>query len=146
MDGDSNAQVFGFNDGKGDHNSGKNPVMSYIDLDNVIDSISAGRMLITISGCGGTAPLEPLSNGHSQRIVSDIESHWLYNISEVYPKLDHAPKSGIFDLDRNGFVSLDEIVKTVPKYATVNPSAHISDKDGIATTFYLGDFKVNDQS
>jgi hypothetical protein len=128
--------------------------MSYTDMDRTIDTIIYGKMLIIICGCGLEHPLIPLSNGHSERIVSDISPHWAYNSCDNFEtpnpigqmfKLDHAPKAEVFDLNQNGYVSFDEMVKTALEYATVDPHADVSDKDGMATNFYFGDFNVNDQ-
>jgi hypothetical protein len=140
LDGHSGEKSFCFNDGKGISNSTSTPYsISYEDMDKVIDSIRARRMLITISGCGLDAPIAPLSAGHAQRIVSDIQQHWIYNISDKFQKIGNAPTSKIYDLDKNGHISFDEIFKTTAKYQTGMPSVNISDKDSIASKFYIGD-------
>jgi hypothetical protein len=156
LSGHSNREIFGFNDGKGDANSGKNPVMTYSEIDNVIDTITYGKMLITISGCGNDAPLPPLSTGHSQRVVSDVSQGWISGISNRFQRIGTQPvgdRKGTFpvakmyDLNGNGYVSFDEIFKTCDKDQTecAPDFLQMSDKDGIAPNLYFGDFNVNDQ-
>jgi len=149
LDSHSNDKVFCFNNGKGACNSTSTPYcIDYGDMDKAIDSIKAGKMLITIFGCGLDAPIAPLTAGHSQRVVSDIPMYWLYNFSGKYPKEDSfTPQSKVFDLTGNSYISFDEIFKTAAKYQHATTSGvYMSDKDGIASTFYLGDFNINDQT
>jgi uncharacterized C2H2 Zn-finger protein len=118
--------------------------MSYKEMDKTIDAINPGRMLITVSGCGNEAPIAPLSAGHTQRVVSDMPSHWHYAFSKSYLNIDHFPSTATFDLDGNGYISFSEQLETCAKYQTGAPSVNMSDKDGIASSLYLGDFSVSD--
>lgn len=123
----------------------KDRFMSYAELDKIIDNIHPGKMLITISGCGREAPIEPLSLGHTNRIVSNLPQEWLYAFSKNYLNTDHFPSAEEFDKDNNNFISFAEILNTAIKYQTGTPVVSMSDKSGIATKTYLGGFSVNDK-
>jgi hypothetical protein len=171
MQSHSNRQFFCFNDGNGTNNSVEYSI-SYGSMDKIIDAIKPGKMLITIAGCGLDAPVEPLTAGHSHRVVTDIDFHWIFNIHHEYDlssygRLGRAPlkfldgsnnvlvrdSAGFMhhnayideDLDGNGYVSVDEMLRTADKYQFEAASVTVSDKGNIASKFYLGDFNINDQ-
>lgn len=123
--------------------------MTYKELDSYIDNIKPQRMLITLFGCGGEAPIEPISKGHSQRVVSNLPLEWLYSFSHNYPNTGNFPTALTMDKDSNNFISFEEILNTCAEVRALtdgNKPIAMSDIDDIASSLYLGDFSVNDPS
>lgn len=143
MNGEGINGSFCFNDGKGNFVGGSKP-MSYKDIDSALDSIKPMKMLVTVSACQAETAIEPLKEAPSPRVVAHIEPNWLYRISKNYLALDRGPPRKLFDLDENGYVSIDETIKVATEYQTGAPSVDVADLGNIAPDFYLGEFKVQD--
>jgi hypothetical protein len=125
---------------------GSNP--TYISINQHLNSLEPREMLITVFACYSDQAVGDLKEGPSPRVVADINSHWFYGTLKNYQSIlgfsiQGVPEPRVFDIDKNGYVSVGESLRTAIKYQVESTGGvTIADKDNIAWTFYLGDFKV----
>lgn len=135
------ADYFGFNDGKGNNQSSE-AVMNYTDIDSYLDSIEPMKMLITVAAGYSHSAIKPLEKGPSPRVVVDIEPGWLNSVSRNYFSIDSPFPPDVWDIDQNGYVSVDEVIKTATCQTSAPSAVNAADIDNMAPYFYLGDFEV----
>lgn len=139
--GNGTVDYFWFNDGKGSSQSW-DAIMNYADIDNYLDNIKPMKMLTTVAANGSYGAIKPLEEGPSPRVVADIEPSWLNSVSRNYFNIDGPFPPNVWDLDENGYVSVDEVIKAAANQTSAPSVVDVADKDNIAPYFYLGDFEV----
>ncbi|MCW4010040.1 MAG: hypothetical protein NWF05_05415 [Candidatus Bathyarchaeota archaeon] len=143
FDGHGGRGAFCFNDGEGNNQGiSRDNGLLWTEINDYLEPLNkAGKMLITTFSCAGDAPVSALSG--PRRVVSDIPQYWVNNSAGLYEKVDKTPEAKLFDLDGNGYVSINELFKTSNKYSVDPDQFSIADKSGIAPDLYLGDFEVD---
>jgi hypothetical protein len=138
--------VFCFNDGHGVNNSGEF-TLAYSDMAKELASVHAGKAYFTVGGCcDSQTAVSPLSNEPYPVVAANIEPYWSWKMTDAYNSLwiGATISSKAFDLNGNGYVSVDEIIRTASPYDKFDPII-VSDKNNIAANLYLGDFSVQNQ-
>jgi hypothetical protein len=156
---------FGFNDGTGDNQHNPASIMYYDDMAKKLDSIHAGRTLVTVNSCDSHYGVDVL--GNKLRVVVSAGSGWIYNISPNYCNFPGtAPKTHVLqsdpgyvydsekgigwlylneDKNGDGYVSVSEMLDFISQYVESKDLLGISDKGNIAGNFYLGDYSILDE-
>lgn len=145
------------NDGNGDFKHG--PVMSYTNLDKLVDKVISPTV-ISVSACDKETALEPLKDGPAPRVVMTMPADWIFATSKKYPNIDIesmptqydyvAPED--YDTNRDGFVSFRESYETMmasmKRFLSTHPEITntygIVDTDSISDKTFLGGYSVFD--
>jgi hypothetical protein len=132
--------VFCFNDGYGDT---KSSLLTYSDINSILNSINSKTMLITIEACDSNSAIEPLKDGNSERVIIDFGPHWFYLASKRYSAYGYSIAPEQIDIDKNGHISVAESIEAATKYQTEAPSVDFADINKIAGTLFFGDFDIS---
>jgi hypothetical protein len=141
LSGQGTNDCFYFNDGNGNDKS-SHAAMSFMDIDNYLDSIRPMKMLVTVAVSSSINAIERLREGSSPRVVASIEPHWLNSVSTEYFNVDAPSPPSAWDTDANGYVSVAEVIETATNQTTAPSVVNVADGDSIAPYFYLGDLEV----
>jgi hypothetical protein len=123
----------------------KDVFVNYTVMNDVLNGVKAGKMLVTVFACFAESAIEPLKYGICPRVVVDIGPNWIYNtLTTKYGALENEPKLSLFDVNENGYVSIAEIIETAINYISESRIVSFADSNDIASSFYLGDFEIQD--
>lgn len=140
LSGHGNIDHFAFNDGKGNNRNVENSnIMTYTDMDRVLDTVREGKMILTLGACNSEAALKVIEDGNVPRVVLGDCGYWFSDLKEGGNK-GMGLEPSIYDLDKNRHVSVKEVLETAEKYS--EEDGVFSDRGNISSGLYLGDIEV----
>ena len=117
--------------------------MTYEEINQTVDIIKPSELLITVFACEAGTALPFLSQGSSPRVFADIGAHWFYFASTNFNRFGYNLKPGELDLDKNGYVSVQESINTANEFQIESANVTYGDLNNLASNIYFGDFEID---
>jgi hypothetical protein len=140
LQGHGNVGIFGFND----------RVVKYEEINEHLNKLQPMKFLINIGACYAESALPILKNGPSPRAI--VTPLTMFYFAQLVPtpllgRVHYAPEPEGFDLDKNGYVSVAEIIdvqNNIYKTKHYGNNASAEDPYNLLPKFYLGDLRVRE--
>jgi hypothetical protein len=125
-------------------------IVNYQEINEHLNKLQPMKFLIDITACYGESSFPILKNAPSPRVITSCLNTIYFTQLIPTPKLgrvDYAPEPEGFDLDKNGYVSVAEIMDVqryiyeTKHYGGIVP---YEDPYNLLPNFYLGDLRVRE--
>jgi len=125
-------------------------IVKYEEINEHLNKLQPMKFLINIGACYAESALPILKNGPSPRaIVTPLTMSYFTQLvpTPLLGRVDYAPEPEGFDLDKNGYVSVAEIIDVqnyIYKTKHYGNNASVEDPYNLLPNFYLGDLRVRE--